>query len=108
MVAETDEHHATNFTISIEAAEGITTGISAHDRAKTIQAAVAPGAKPEHLVRMRIFVTDVAAYKALGKEIGKAYRKHFGTWFPAMSLFEISCLYDEGALIEVESEAVVP
>ena len=49
MVSETDEHHATNFTISIEAAEGITTGISAHDRAKTIQAAVAPDAKPEHL-----------------------------------------------------------
>jgi len=49
MVSDTDEHHATNFTISIEAAEGITTGISASDRAKTIQAAVAPGAKPEHL-----------------------------------------------------------
>jgi 3,4-dihydroxy 2-butanone 4-phosphate synthase/GTP cyclohydrolase II len=49
MVSETDDHHATNFTISIEAAEGITTGISAHDRAKTIQAAVAPAAKPEDL-----------------------------------------------------------
>ena len=49
MVSDTDQHHATNFTISIEAAEGITTGISAHDRAHTIQAAVAPGAKPEHL-----------------------------------------------------------
>jgi len=49
MVSDTDQHHATNFTISIEAAEGITTGISAHDRAYTIQAAVAPGARPEHL-----------------------------------------------------------
>ncbi len=49
MVSDTDQHHATNFTISIEAAEGITTGISAHDRARTIQAAVAPGAQPEHL-----------------------------------------------------------
>ena len=49
MVPETDDHHATNFTISIEAAEGITTGISAHDRARTIQAAVAPDAKPEDL-----------------------------------------------------------
>lgn len=49
MVSDTDQHHATNFTISIEAAEGITTGISAHDRARTIQAAVAEGAKPEHL-----------------------------------------------------------
>ncbi len=49
MVTETDQHHATNFTISIEAAHGITTGISAHDRAKTIQTAVASNAKPEDL-----------------------------------------------------------
>lgn len=49
MVTETDQHHATNFTISIEAAEGITTGISAHDRATTVRAAVAPSAKPEDL-----------------------------------------------------------
>ena len=49
MVTETDQHHATNFTVSIEAAEGITTGISAHDRARTVQAAVAPDAKPEDL-----------------------------------------------------------
>ena len=49
MVDETDKKHATNFTISIEAAEGITTGISAHDRAKTVQVAVAPDATPEDL-----------------------------------------------------------
>ncbi len=49
MVIETDQRHTTNFTLSIEAAEGITTGISAHDRARTIQAAVAPSAKPEDL-----------------------------------------------------------
>ncbi len=49
MVMDTDERHSTNFTVSIEAAEGITTGISAHDRAMTVQAAVAPDARPEHL-----------------------------------------------------------
>jgi 3,4-dihydroxy 2-butanone 4-phosphate synthase/GTP cyclohydrolase II len=49
MVSETDDHHATNFTISIEAAEGITTGISAHDRARTIRAAVKPDARPDDL-----------------------------------------------------------
>ncbi len=49
MVSDTDHRHATNFTLSIEAAEGITTGISAHDRAHTIQTAVAADAKPEHL-----------------------------------------------------------
>ncbi len=49
MVSDTDRHHATNFTISIEAADGITTGISAHDRARTVQAAVAANAQPEDL-----------------------------------------------------------
>jgi len=49
MVMDTDQHHATNFTVSIEAAEGITTGISAHDRAKTVLAAVAKDARPEDL-----------------------------------------------------------
>ena len=51
MVNRTDERRTTNFTVSIEAAEGVTTGISAHDRARTIRAAVAPNARPEDLVQ---------------------------------------------------------
>ena len=51
MVSETDQHHATNFTISIEAAEGITTGISAYDRAHTIRTAVRPDATPADLTQ---------------------------------------------------------
>ena len=49
MVDGTDEQQSTNFTVSIEAAEGITTGISAHDRARTVRVAVAPDAKPGDL-----------------------------------------------------------
>ena len=49
MVSETDREQRTNFTLSIEAAEGITTGISAHDRARTVAAAVAPGALPSDI-----------------------------------------------------------
>ncbi len=49
MVTHTDERKQTNFTVSIEAAEGVTTGISAHDRARTVRAAVAPNARPEDL-----------------------------------------------------------
>lgn len=49
MVSQTDERKTTNFTVSIEAAEGVTTGISAHDRARTVRAAVAPDARPEDL-----------------------------------------------------------
>ncbi len=51
MVSSTDARHQTNFTVSIEAARGVTTGISAADRATTIQAAVAPDARPEDLVQ---------------------------------------------------------
>jgi 3,4-dihydroxy 2-butanone 4-phosphate synthase/GTP cyclohydrolase II len=49
MVSETDADQSTNFTVSIEAAEGVTTGISAYDRAHTIRTAVAPDARPDHL-----------------------------------------------------------
>ncbi len=49
MVSDTYENQTTNFTVSIEAAEGITTGISAHDRACTVRVAVAPDAMPRDL-----------------------------------------------------------
>jgi 3,4-dihydroxy 2-butanone 4-phosphate synthase/GTP cyclohydrolase II len=51
MVSENKTPHRTNFTVSIDAASGITTGISAADRARTIQVAVAPDARPEDLVQ---------------------------------------------------------
>jgi 3,4-dihydroxy 2-butanone 4-phosphate synthase/GTP cyclohydrolase II len=49
MVSGSDRLRSTNFTVSIEAAEGVTTGISAHDRAHTIRTAVHPDARPEDL-----------------------------------------------------------
>ncbi len=51
MVSNTNDKHLTNFTVSIEAASGVTTGISAADRAVTVQAAVAVDARPEHVVQ---------------------------------------------------------
>ncbi|MFM8333206.1 MAG: bifunctional 3,4-dihydroxy-2-butanone-4-phosphate synthase/GTP cyclohydrolase II [Candidatus Methylumidiphilus sp.] len=51
MVNENKTPHSTNFTVSIEAATGVTTGISAADRARTIQCAVASNARPEDLVQ---------------------------------------------------------
>jgi len=50
MVQRNGTKMGTNFTASIEAAEGVTTGISAGDRAKTIQVAVAKNAKPADIV----------------------------------------------------------
>lgn len=51
MVNENKTAHSTNFTVSIEAAEGVTTGISAADRARTVQCAVEENALPEDLVQ---------------------------------------------------------
>ena len=51
MVARNGTKMGTAFTVSIEAAEGVTTGISAADRARTVQAAVARDAKPQDLVQ---------------------------------------------------------
>jgi 3,4-dihydroxy 2-butanone 4-phosphate synthase/GTP cyclohydrolase II len=51
MVNDNQDQHTTNFTVSIEAAEGVTTGISAYDRAQTVRAAVQPDAKPQDLVQ---------------------------------------------------------
>jgi 3,4-dihydroxy 2-butanone 4-phosphate synthase/GTP cyclohydrolase II len=51
MVRDNRSSMGTAFTMSIEAATGVTTGISAHDRARTVQAAVAPDAKPDDIVQ---------------------------------------------------------
>jgi 3,4-dihydroxy 2-butanone 4-phosphate synthase/GTP cyclohydrolase II len=50
MVLDNQAPHSTAFTLSIEAASGVTTGISAADRATTVRAAVAPDAQPRDLV----------------------------------------------------------
>ncbi|OWW22475.1 bifunctional 3,4-dihydroxy-2-butanone-4-phosphate synthase/GTP cyclohydrolase II [Noviherbaspirillum denitrificans] len=51
MTTRNGTSYGTNFTVSIEAAEGVTTGISAADRAKTVQVAVAKNAKPSDIVQ---------------------------------------------------------
>jgi 3,4-dihydroxy 2-butanone 4-phosphate synthase/GTP cyclohydrolase II len=51
MVRDNKAQHGTAFTVSIEAAEGVTTGISAQDRSRTVQAAVAKNAKATDIVQ---------------------------------------------------------
>ena len=51
MVDDNRTRHKTSFTVSIEAATGVTTGISAADRARTVQVAVAPDSRPEDIIQ---------------------------------------------------------
>ena len=78
----------------------------AFENVKTVLAAA--GARPEHLVRVRIYVVSAQAYATYAHEIGKAWRAAFGRWYPAMTLVEVPRLYDPEALIEVEGDAELP
>jgi enamine deaminase RidA (YjgF/YER057c/UK114 family) len=71
-----------------------------------VKALEAAGAHPQDLVSMQIFVTDVTEYQRLSKEIGEAYRRHFGRHYPAMGLFEVRRLYDPAAKVELMGIAV--
>ena len=68
----------------------------------------AAGAKPEHLARITIYVTDKTAYRESTRAIGEAWRRILGPVFPAMSLLQVADLLEDGALVEIEATAVVP
>jgi enamine deaminase RidA (YjgF/YER057c/UK114 family) len=75
--------------------------------AHVIEALSAAGARPEDLVSMQVFVTDLAAYRRRSEEIGLAYRRHFGKHYPAMALIEVKGLVG-GAIVELLCVAVSP
>lgn len=68
----------------------------------------AAGGKPEHVVRLTVFVTDKQLYMARTKEIGTAWRELMGKTYPAMSLVQVAALLEEGALVEIEATAAMP
>jgi enamine deaminase RidA (YjgF/YER057c/UK114 family) len=80
------------------------------DRAagNVVEALEAAGAGPEHIVTVQIFVTDAGEYRDGLREIGEAWRRHFGRHYPAVSLFEVGALFDPAARIELVCVAVVP
>lgn len=67
----------------------------------------AGGARPEDVVRMTWYITDRAGYHGAQREIGAAYREHFGRHYPAMAVVVVAGLIEDGALVEIEATAVV-
>jgi enamine deaminase RidA (YjgF/YER057c/UK114 family) len=68
----------------------------------------AAGGKPEHIVRLVIYVTDKIEYRERTREVGERYRKHLGKHFPAMVLVQVAGLLDDKAKVEIEGMAVLP
>lgn len=67
----------------------------------------AAGGRPEQVLRLRIHVVDREEYLAARKEIGEAYREIMGRHYPAMALFVVAGLLDDGARVEIEADAFV-
>ncbi len=67
----------------------------------------AAGGQAGDIVKLNLFVTDKAAYKASLKPIGAAWRQVLGRHYPAMTLVEVKNLFDDEALIEIEGLAVI-
>ena len=65
------------------------------------------GGESTDLANLRIFVTDVPAYRANLKALGAAYRDRLGRHFPAMALLGVKELFDEDAMVEIEGTAYV-
>ena len=74
--------------------------------ANVVTALRAAGGEPSQLVSMQIFVTDVTEYRRLSKEVGEAYRRHFGRHYPAMALLEVRRLFEPAAEVELMCVAV--
>ncbi len=73
-----------------------------------IEVVTTAGGKPEHVVRLTVFVTDKQLYLARPTEIGAAWRELMGRTYPAMSLVQVAGLLEDGALVEIEATATLP
>jgi enamine deaminase RidA (YjgF/YER057c/UK114 family) len=73
-----------------------------------ITALAAAGARPDDLVSLQVYVTDLASYRASMRELGGVWRAHFGRRYPAMAVLGVTGLFDPMALVELVGVAVIP
>ena len=74
---------------------------------KLVTALRAAGGEPDQLVSLVVYTTDIVKYRAFSRELGEAWRRHFGRRYPAMALIGVSALYEPEALVELMGVAVL-
>lgn len=65
------------------------------------------GGQMTDIVKLTVYVTQLAAYKTQLKEVGGIYQSFFGRYYPAMALVEVKSLWDPNAMVEIEGIAVI-
>jgi 3,4-dihydroxy 2-butanone 4-phosphate synthase/GTP cyclohydrolase II len=100
MVERNTSKYGTSFTVSIEAKRGVTTGISAFDRCKTVQVAIAPETKPEDLARpghvFPLRAVKGGVLKRAGQTEGSVDLARIAGLYPAAVICEI--MDDDGTM----------
>jgi enamine deaminase RidA (YjgF/YER057c/UK114 family) len=76
--------------------------------ANLLTALEAAGGRPDDLVSLLVFVTDVAEYRASLGDLGLVWRRRFGSRYPALALLGVSELFEPDAKVELVGVAVVP
>ncbi|NUR05547.1 MAG: RidA family protein [Nocardioidaceae bacterium] len=67
----------------------------------------AAGGEPSDLATMTVYVVDMDDYRAHARDVGQVWKRLVGTEYPAMAGVEVSRLWDETALVEVQGMAVL-
>jgi enamine deaminase RidA (YjgF/YER057c/UK114 family) len=65
------------------------------------------GGAPDSIAEMVIFVKDMEAYRKARKEIGVAWKRIFGKHYPAITMVEVSDLFEPGTLVEIRAVAAL-
>lgn len=73
----------------------------------TREVLAAGGARPENVVRMTWFVTDMEAYTSNLRAIGQIWREEFGAVYPCIACIGVSTLVEPLAKVEIETTAVI-
>lgn len=68
----------------------------------------AAGGKPQDVVKLHFYVSDLEAYRNRRRELGQVWKRHFGRWYPAMMLLGVTGFFEADALIEIDGYAVIP
>jgi enamine deaminase RidA (YjgF/YER057c/UK114 family) len=76
--------------------------------ARVLSVVRAAGGTPEHVTRMTVYVTTMEGYRESRRALGDVWRRQMGTHYPAMALVQVVTLVDQGALVEIEANAVLP
>jgi enamine deaminase RidA (YjgF/YER057c/UK114 family) len=76
---------------------------------KNLQAVVMEaGGTLQDVVKLNIYVTDKQLYRTRLRELGAVHKEYFGSYYPTMALFEVTALFNDEALIEMEGVARLP